>query len=161
MNDPGTNDPDTNSAGSSVDVQFAVSAEGVPSEAILREWALQVLPADRKDAEVTIRVVDEAEITALNREYRGKDGATNVLSFPYESMPAIETALLGDVVICAPVVAMESVAQQKPLEAHWAHMVVHGLLHLLGYDHQKDSEARDMEDHEAQLLARLGYANPY
>lgn len=155
------NDPDTNSAGSSVDVQFAVSAEGVPSEAILREWALQVLPADRKDAEVTIRVVDEAEITALNREYRGKDGATNVLSFPYETMPAIETALLGDVVICAPVVAMESVAQQKPLEAHWAHMVVHGLLHLLGYDHQKDSEARDMEDHEAQLLARLGYANPY
>ena len=161
MNDPGTNDPDTNSAGSSVDVQFAVSAEGVPSEAILREWALQVLPADRKDAEVTIRVVDEAEITALNREYRGKDGATNVLSFPYESMPAIETALLGDVVICAPVVAMESVAQQKPLEAHWAHMVVHGVLHLLGYDHQKDSEARDMEDHETQLLARLGYANPY
>ena len=155
------NDPDMNSAGSSVDVQFAVSAEGVPSEAILREWALQVLPADRKDAEVTIRVVDEAEITALNREYRGKDGATNVLSFPYETMPAIETALLGDVVICAPVVAMESVAQQKPLEAHWAHMVVHGLLHLLGYDHQKDSEARDMEDHEAQLLARLGYANPY
>ena len=144
-----------------MDVQFAVSAEGVPSEAILREWALQVLPADRKDAEVTIRVVDEAEITALNREYRGKDGATNVLSFPYETMPAIETALLGDVVICAPVVAMESVAQQKPLEAHWAHMVVHGLLHLLGYDHQKDSEARDMEDHEAQLLARLGYANPY
>ena len=155
------NDPDMNSAGSSVDVQFAVSAEGVPSETLLREWTLQALPADRKDAEVTIRVVDEAEITALNREYRGKDGATNVLSFPYESMPAIETALLGDVVICAPVVAMESVAQQKPLEAHWAHMVVHGVLHLLGYDHQKDSEARDMEDHETQLLVRLGYANPY
>ena len=155
------NDTDTNSAGSSVDVQFAVSAEGIPSEAILRVWTLQALPADRKDGEVTIRVVDEAEITALNREYRGKVGATNVLSFPYESMPAIETALLGDVVICAPVVAMESVAQQKPLEAHWAHMVVHGVLHLLGYDHQKDSEARDMEDHETQLLARLGYANPY
>ena len=155
------NDPDMNSAGSSVDVQFAVSAEGVPSETLLREWTLQALPADRKDAEITIRVVDEAEITALNREYRGKDGATNVLSFPYESMPAIETALLGDVVICAPVVAMESVAQQKSLEAHWAHMVVHGVLHLLGYDHQKDSEARDMEDHETQLLARLGYANPY
>ena len=155
------NDPDTNSAGSSVDVQFAVSAEGIPSEAMLREWTLQALPADRKDAEITIRVVDEAEITALNREYRGKDGATNVLSFPYESMPAIETALLGDVVICGPVVAMESVAQQKPLEAHWAHMVVHGVLHLLGYDHQKDSEARDMEEHETQLLARLGYANPY
>ena len=155
------NDPDMNSAGSSVDVQFAVSAEGVPSETLLREWTLQALPADRKDAEITIRVVDEAEITALNREYRGKDGATNVLSFPYESIPAIETALLGDVVICAPVVAMESVAQQKPLEAHWAHMVVHGVLHLLGYDHQKDSEARDMEEHETQLLARLGYANPY
>ena len=110
---------------------------------------------------MTIRVVDEAEITALNREYRGKEGATNVLSFPYEAMSGVETALLGDVVICAPVVAMESVAQQKPLEAHWAHMVVHGVLHLLGYDHHKDSEARNMEDHETQLLARLGYASPY
>jgi probable rRNA maturation factor len=155
------NDPDTNSAGVTVDVQFAVSAEGVPAEATIQEWAIQALPDDRKDAEVTIRVVDEAEITALNREYRGKEGATNVLSFPYEAMSDVETALLGDVVICAPVVAMESVAQQKPLEAHWAHMVVHGVLHLLGYDHHKDSEARNMEDHEAQLLARLGYANPY
>ena len=155
------NDPDTNSAGETVDVQYAVSAEGVPAEATIQEWAIQALPDDRKDAEVTIRVVDEAEITALNREYRGKEGATNVLSFPYEAMSGVETALLGDVVICAPVVAMESVAQQKPLEAHWAHMVVHGVLHLLGYDHHKDSEARNMEDHETQLLARLGYASPY
>mgnify|MGYP001550281335 CR=1 FL=1 len=155
------NEPDMNGPESSVAVQYAVSAEGVPPEDTLREWAMQALPNDRKGAEVTIRVVDEAEITALNREYRGKEGATNVLSFPYEAMPGIETALLGDVVICAPVVAMESVAQQKPLEAHWAHMVVHGMLHLLGYDHQKDSEARDMEDRETQLLARLGYANPY
>lgn len=153
--------PDTDSPGSSVDVQYAVCVEGVPAEATIRKWVVQALPDDRKDAEVTIRVVDEAEITALNREYRGKEGATNVLSFPYEAMPGIETALLGDVVICAPVVAMESVAQQKPLEAHWAHMVVHGVLHLLGYDHHKDSAARDMEDRETRLLARLGYANPY
>jgi probable rRNA maturation factor len=153
--------PETGSPESAVDVQYAVSAEGVPAEVALREWALQALPDDKKDAEVTIRVVDEAEITMLNREYRGKEGATNVLSFPYEAMPGIETALLGDVVICAPVVAMEAVTQQKPLEAHWAHMVVHGVLHLLGFDHHKDTEARDMEERETQLLARLGYDNPY
>ncbi len=155
------NAPGSSTSGSGVEVQYAVSADGVPPAATIREWAVQALPDDRKDAEVAIRVVDEAEITALNREYRGKEGATNVLSFPYQTMPGVETALLGDVVICAPVVAREAVVQQKPLEAHWAHMVVHGMLHLLGYDHHNDSEARDMEDREAQLLARLGYANPY
>ena len=100
-------------------------------------------------------------MTALNQRYRGKDGATNVLSFPYEPIEGDETGLLGDVVICAPVVAREAVAQGKALEAHWAHMVIHGVLHLLGYDHGSDSEAREMEQLEKWQLASLGFLNPY
>ena len=144
-----------------IDIQFAVSVEGVPEKAVIRQWVLQALPEENKDSELTIRVVDEAEITALNRQYRGKDGATNVLSFPYEAMAGMETNLLGDVVICAPVVANESVAQGKPLDAHWAHMVIHGVLHLLGYDHHQDDAAHKMEARETGLLDSLGYANPY
>lgn len=144
-----------------IDVQYAVSAEGIPAAELIRQWVAQALPADRAAAELTVRIVDEAEITALNRQYRGKDGPTNVLSFPYEQIPGIAAALLGDVVICAPVVASESVAQDKPLEAHWAHMVIHGVLHLLGYDHHNDGEAGRMEATETKLLAELGYASPY
>ena len=144
-----------------IDVQYAVSADGIPGAELIRQWVAQALPADRAAAELTVRIVDEAEITALNRQYRGKDGPTNVLSFPYEQIPGMAAALLGDVVICAPVVASESVAQDKPLEAHWAHMVIHGILHLLGYDHHKDDEASRMETTETRLLAELGYASPY
>ena len=144
-----------------VEVQYAVTVDGIPEEDTIRQWVLQALPQHKKDSELTIRVVDEAEITALNRQYRGKDGATNVLSFPYEAITGVETDLLGDIVICAPVVASESVAQDKPLEAHWAHMVIHGVLHLLDYDHHQDAEAHKMESREAELLDSLGYANPY
>ena len=144
-----------------VEVQFAVTVDGILLRYTIRQWVLQVLPEHKKDSELTIRVVDEAEITALNRQYRGKDGATNVLSFPYEAIPGVATDLLGDIVICAPVVANESVAQDKPLEAHWAHMVIHGVLHLLDYDHHQDAEAHKMEAREAELLDSLGYANPY
>jgi len=124
----------------------------------------QAKPAEN-DLQVTVRIVDEAEITQLNKDYRHKDGSTNVLSFPFESppgMPAEECeSLLGDVVVCAAVVAQEAVAQHKPTEAHWAHMLVHGILHLLGYDHQTDSEAQEMETLEVDVLAGLGYPNPY
>lgn len=144
-----------------VDVQFAMVVEGIPGEDAIRQWVLQALPEDKTDAELTVRIVDEAEITALNRRYRGKDGATNVLSFPYEGIPGVDTALLGDIVICAPVVASEAVAQDKPLDAHWAHIVVHGVLHLLGYDHQHDDHAHEMETRETDLLANLGYPDPY
>lgn len=144
-----------------VDVQFAMAVEGIPGEDAIRQWVLQALPEHKIDAELTVRIVDEAEITALNRQYRGKDGATNVLSFPYEGIPGVDTALLGDIVICAPVVASEAVAQDKPLDAHWAHIVVHGVLHLLGYDHQHDDHAHEMETRETDLLVNLGYPDPY
>ena len=144
-----------------VEVQYAVTVDGIPEEDTIRQWVLQVLPEHKRDSELTIRVVDEAEITALNRQYRGKDGATNVLSFPYEAIPGVATDLLGDIVICAPVVASEAVAQDKPLEAHWAHMVIHGVLHLLDYDHHQDAEAHKMEARETELLDGLGYSNPY
>jgi probable rRNA maturation factor len=144
-----------------VDVQYAMAVDGIPGEDTIRQWVLQTLPEQKKDAELTVRIVDEAEITALNHRYRGKDGPTNVLSFPYEGIPGVATELLGDIVICAPVVASEAVAQHKPLDAHWAHIVVHGVLHLLGFDHQHDDHAHQMEAREAELLASLGYANPY
>jgi len=144
-----------------VDVQYAVTVDGMPEANEIRQWVLQALPEQKKASELTVRVVDEAEITALNRQYRGKEGATNVLSFPYEAIPGVASDLLGDVVICAPVVASESVAQNKPLDAHWAHMVIHGVLHLLGYGHHQDDEAQKMEVRETELLDSLGYANPY
>jgi len=112
-------------------------------------------------AELVVRIVDVAEMTALNHRYRGKSGVTNVLSFPYETLPGVTSGLLGDVVICAPVAAAEAVRQGKSLEAHWAHLVMHGVLHLQGYDHHDDSEARRMETLEARLLAGLGFADPY
>ena len=144
-----------------VDVQYAVSADGIPGVDSIRQWVMQALPAELAAAELTIRIVDEAEITALNMQYRGKDGPTNVLSFPYEAIAGVETDLLGDVVICAPVVASEAIAQGKSLQAHWAHLVIHGVLHLLGYDHKQQNDALRMETTETELLAGLGYQNPY
>ena len=148
-------------SGPGIEIQCAISAEGVPSSAQLHQW-LQLALQERADAaELTLRIVDEAEITALNQRYRGKDGATNVLSFPYQPLPGVDSGLLGDIVICAPVVAREAVAQSKPLEAHWAHITIHGVLHLLGYDHQQAEEAADMERLERQLLEQIGISDPY
>ena len=144
-----------------IDVQYALAAAGLPTAEKIRDWAAMALQERSADAELTVRIVDEAEITALNLQFRGKDGPTNVLSFPLEALPGIAPSLLGDVVICAPVVASEAVAQGKSLEAHWAHMVVHGVLHLLGHDHHHDAEAREMETLEAGLLAALGVPDPY
>ena len=111
--------------------------------------------------ELSVRLVDLAEGARLNREFRGKRGATNVLSFPFEQAPGVELPLLGDVVVCAPVIRREADAQGKPLQAHFAHMMVHATLHLLGYDHDDETSATAMETLETRVLARLGYPDPY
>ena len=135
-------------------VQYAGAAQDVPTVAQFRKWAKQAL---RTDAEIALRVVDEDEGRMLNREYRGKDYATNVLTFPL----ADEPLLRGDIVLCAPVVAREAEAQQKPLLAHYAHLTVHGVLHLQGYDHETDAEAVQMENLETEIITQMGYADPY
>lgn len=145
-----------------LDVQIALDIPSLPTEADLRRWAEAALVgADyAKDAELTIRIVNEAESTALNEAYRHKQGPTNVLSFPFEAPPGIESSLLGDIVICAPVVLGEAIHQGKTPSAHWAHLVTHGVLHLLGYDHDEE-QAEVMEALEIRILAGLGYPDPY
>ena len=144
-----------------LDVQHEVEAG--PDEDDIRRWIEAVLAAEAKTAEVelTVRIVDEAEMAELNARYRHKTGPTNILSFPFEAPPGVELNLLGDLVIAAPVVQREAREQGKTETAHWAHMVVHGTLHLLGYDHLKPAEAEDMEAREIRILQQLGYSNPY
>ena len=144
-------------------VGYAAARKGVPSSPSFREWVEAALRGAkrRKATELSIRIVDAKEGRALNRDYRGKDYATNVLSFPTELPPGINLPLIGDLVICAPVVTREAAEQGKPARHHWAHMTVHGVLHLLGYDHIEDDEAEAMEALETQILAGLGIADPY
>ncbi|ABZ77771.1 protein of unknown function UPF0054 [Shewanella halifaxensis HAW-EB4] len=144
-----------------LDLQIAVEGFELPSQAELELWVKTALRDTMSEAELTIRIVDVEESQELNSTYRGKDKPTNVLSFPFEAPPGIELPLLGDLVICAAVVKQEAMDQNKPLIAHWAHMVVHGCLHLLGYDHIDDSEAEEMESLETHLIESLGYINPY
>lgn len=139
-------------------VQRRVAPIGLPAASTMRAWALAVLGPGPGD--LTIRIVDEAESQALNRRYRGKDKPTNVLSFPYDG-EMLDVAILGDLVICAPVVASEATDQGKDVRAHWAHMIVHGCLHLLGYDHEIESEADAMEQLEREILGKLGFPDPY
>lgn len=144
-----------------LDLQLASEQQdNLPNEDELHTWALAALP-EEGEFEVTIRIVDEAESHELNHEYRGKDKPTNVLSFPFDVPEGIELPLLGDLVICRQVVEQEAVEQSKPLLHHWAHMVVHGILHLRGYDHIKDDEAEEMEALETQMLASLSIPDPY
>jgi probable rRNA maturation factor len=146
----------------------ASGADGVPEPTNIEQWVKHVLSnqLDTTDfPEVNFQVVDEASISELNETYRHKSGPTNVLSFPFEAPPGLPKeeadALLGDIVICAQVVSREAEEQSKTLQAHWAHMVVHGVLHLLGYDHLDDDEAEAMENLEVQLLNELTFPNPY
>lgn len=137
-----------------MDIQNVSTLAGIPSDALFRKWARKAL---RVNAEITLRIVDEAEGRALNKEYRGKDYATNVLTFPLLEEPFI----MADILICAPVVAKEAKEQGKTLEAHFAHLMVHGVLHAHGYDHEVPAQAELMESIEIQTLTNLGYANPY
>jgi probable rRNA maturation factor len=145
-----------------VDIQTA-SSEPVPDEDDIRTWVATALAGRsiREQVEVSVRLVDVDEMSELNRKYRGKQGPTNVLSFPAELPDELDLPHLGDIVICAPVVRSEAVQQGKDPTAHWAHMTVHGTLHLLGYDHGEEEEADAMEALETAILHRLHYDNPY
>jgi probable rRNA maturation factor len=145
-----------------LDLQVALPVADLPRPEHFLAWAEAALLPENRGAELVIRLVDEAESAELNETYRGKTGPTNVLSFPFDMPPEVEELqLLGDLVICVPVVRREAAEQGKAESAHWAHLVVHGTLHLQGYDHQAEAEAEEMEGLERQILARLGYPDPY
>ena len=138
----------------SLAVQYAVKSEGLPTRHQFKKWAQAAL---KREAEIALRIVDEEEGRALNHTYRHKDYATNVLTFPLMQDPM----LLGDIVLCAPVVEKEAAEQGISLEAHYAHLTIHGVLHLQGYDHENEADAEVMEALETQIVAKLGYPDPY
>jgi len=139
-----------------------VTRAGLPADSTLRRWAHAALKGlRRRRVTLGLRIVGNAESAALNGRFRRKSCPTNVLSFPFEAPPGTRSDILGDLVICAPVVRREARVQRIPVNAHWAHMVVHGILHLRGYDHRKRQDAAVMEKMEIRLLKELGYANPY
>ncbi|MCE0493013.1 rRNA maturation RNase YbeY [Vibrio salinus] len=145
-----------------LDLQIASESEDdLPSLELFQSWLTSAISPFQENAEVTVRIVDEKESHQLNFQYRGKDKPTNVLSFPFDAPPEIEINLLGDLVICKQVVEKEAREQNTTLFAHWAHMVVHGSLHLLGYDHIEDNEAEEMESLEAEILIKMGFEDPY
>jgi len=144
-----------------VAVQYGTRRPWAPAVPTLRSWAAAALGGRHRRSELGIRVVGTAEGRRLNRDFRGKDRPTNVLSFPAPAGPRDPGRFLGDLVICAPVVAREAREQGKALRAHWAHMVVHGVLHLLGEDHDTPRRAAGMEAREIAILAGLGFGNPY
>jgi probable rRNA maturation factor len=143
-----------------VDVQRRVKA-WAPEPGDIAAWAGMAIGRRAAGGELGVRVVGSAESRRLNARYRGKDKPTNVLSFPPAPLPGGDARPLGDLVICAQVVRSEARTQGKLLEAHWAHLVVHGALHLIGYDHEREAEAKRMERREVAVLRRLGFANPY
>jgi len=146
-----------------IDLQIASEHPRSPSPSQFKQWVESALQNTIKDEEqeLTIRIVDEKESQSLNKQYRDKDKPTNVLSFPFEAPPQIDLNLLGDLVICAPIVSNEAIEQKKSEISHWAHMVVHGTLHLQGYDHFENDEAEAMEALEIEILTTLGFPNPY
>ncbi|MFI3122761.1 MAG: rRNA maturation RNase YbeY [Methylococcales bacterium] len=144
-----------------IDIQRVFESPNQPKDTQLELWVNTVLTNLNEEFELTIRIVDESESAQLNETYRHKKGATNILSFPFEVPDEIELNLLGDLVICASVLEREALEQNKPLHNHWAHIVIHGTLHLLGYDHIDDAEAKEMEVKEIELLQTLSIPNPY
>jgi probable rRNA maturation factor len=144
-----------------LDIDNRSTCDDVPSEEEMRRWLLSFLDKHRTESIIALSLVSATEIQQLNQTYRKKNKPTNVLSFPAELPPGISYALLGDIIICPSVLADEAVAQGKPLIAHWAHLLIHGTLHLLGYDHTEKDEATIMESYEIEILHGLGFANPY
>lgn len=144
-------------------MQRGTALRALPTRASMQRWVDAVCTLQESATEVTVRMVDEDEGRQLNRDFRGSDRPTNVLSFPFEPPPGWpqRRRILGDLVVCVPVVLREAQMQGKPLEAHYAHLVVHGMLHLLGHDHEQEDEARHMEALETQIITGLGYPDPY
>lgn len=149
-----------------LDVQLAVEDPSlyIPEQDKLINWVTEALVKagfDKSNASLSLRIVDKEEIVELNSKYRNKQQPTNVLSFPYEALPDVDINLLGDIVVCASVMEQEASEQMKTLEQHWAHIIIHGVLHLLGYDHQEEGQAEQMELLEIDILSTLGIPNPY
>lgn len=145
-----------------VRVDYASASPGLPRRPAITRWARAALAGcRRRRAEICVRIVDEPESARLNRRFRGLRRPTNVLSFPFEDPPGMRLGMLGDIVICAPVVSREARAQGKPARAHWAHMLVHAIMHLRGFDHQTPAEAAVMQGMETRALKRLGFSDPY
>jgi probable rRNA maturation factor len=144
-----------------IEIQTVHQASNLPDEQQIQGWVDAALQNHPSDTEIVVRIVDEQESAELNQQYRHKSGPTNILSFPVELPEGIELDLLGDLVICAPVLEKEALEQQKVLADHWAHIIIHGVLHLLGYDHIEDDEAEVMESKEISILNTLQIANPY
>ncbi|UYM14080.1 rRNA maturation RNase YbeY [Endozoicomonas euniceicola] len=144
-----------------IDIQIASDSQRLPGEQDFQQWAEAAVGSHRDEAEISLRIVDTEEGAELNQQWRQKQGPTNVLSFPSELPAELELPLLGDLVVCAPVVEREAGEQKKSLQAHWAHMIIHGTLHLLGYDHIDDSEAEAMEALETEIVKSLGFPDPY
>ena len=144
-----------------VEVQVVFKSNGQPTSRQIQGWIDAALHGISRDTEIVVRIVDEQESAELNKYYRYKDGPTNVLSFPADIPEGIGLNLIGDLVVCAPVVEREALEQNKPLLHHWAHIVIHGALHLLGYDHVDDAEADIMENREIDILRNFNISNPY
>ncbi len=144
-----------------VDVQYACHFPSVPNERQIEDWAQRALAGLRAEAELTVRIVNMIEAIRLNERWRKASGPSNVLAFPAAGLEEIKPELLGDIIICAPLVESEARQQGKSPAAHWAHMIVHGILHLVGYDHIEETAADEMEAVEIEILQRLGYDNPY
>ena len=142
-------------------IQRISKIKSLPKKKQFETWVKQALPANKKNYEIVIRIVDTKEITELNKKYRKKNKPTNIISFQFEPPPGIKNSFLGDLVICAPFVRQEAKAQHKTITSHWAHLVIHGLLHLLGHDHIKEQEAKKMESLEIKHLKKLGFSDPY
>jgi probable rRNA maturation factor len=144
-----------------IEIQTIFKSNGQPDQEQIQRWVDAALDGFNQDTEIVVRIVDEEESAELNQQYRHKKGPTNILSFPVEVPEGIELNLLGDLVICAPILEKEAFEQHKALTDHWAHIIVHGVLHLLGYDHIDDDEAELMESKEITILNTLNIKNPY
>jgi probable rRNA maturation factor len=147
-----------------INIQYASNINNLPKEELIKKWVDSSLNGYIEDAELTIRIVDETEGTQLNEKWRNAQGPTNVLSFPYSELSELNENtqnIQGDIVVCAPVIMREAAEQRKSVDAHWAHMIVHGILHLLGYDHNNENDAKEMESLEATILRKLDFPDPY